>query len=189
MTLHEKKARLRAQLKQTRNELAPNEIVKKSQQIYKNLEKIDAWSEADSVFCYISYLSEVETRPMLENFLDRDLRIAVPKIVDKTTMLAVPFGGWDELEPDRMGILTPTANEPDPGPFDLVITPGLGFNRQGGRLGYGRGYYDRWFVRHQVKTRIGVCFELQLVDALPVEETDVSLQVLVTEKQVYDLRG
>ncbi|MEQ8428526.1 MAG: 5-formyltetrahydrofolate cyclo-ligase [Gammaproteobacteria bacterium] len=188
MTLHEEKARLRAQLKQMRNELAPDEIIKKSQQIYKNLEKIDAWSGAGSVFCYISYLSEVNTRPMLENFLERNLRIAVPKIVDKTTMLAIPFAGWDELQPDRMGILTPTANEADPGPFDLVITPGLGFNRQGGRLGYGRGYYDRWFDQHQVKTRIGVCFELQLVDGLPLEETDVPLQVLVTEQQVYDFR-
>lgn len=189
MSLHEEKADLRDRLKQLRNDLRADQIAEKSRQIYKNLAEIEAYTGATSVFCYISYLSEVETRLMLEDFLARRLRIAVPRIVDQSTMHACPFSGWDELKPDKMGILTPAPREPDPGPFDLVITPGLGFTRAGARLGYGRGYYDRWFDRHQADARIGVCFELQVVAELPTETTDVPLDMLVTEKQVYDFRS
>ena len=189
MNFHEEKARLRQQLKQRRNGLSRAEREKKSRQILENLSQIPEFSMARSAFCYLSYLSEVDTHALLERLLDRSARLAVPKIVDKTVMHAVTFSGWDELQPDNMGILTPINDELDNGPFDIALTPGLGFTRQGGRLGYGRGYYDRWFARHTVHTRIGLCFEVQITENLPLEDTDMPLHLLVSEKQVYDFRG
>lgn len=139
---------------------------------------------AHSLFIFISYSSEVDTHPLISTLLEAGRRVAVPKIVDKTTMLSVPIKGWEGLQPDRMGILTPTGNTHDDGPFDVAITPGVAFTEAGARLGYGRGYYDRWFSRHSVDTKIAVCFEEQIVDAVPMDEYDLPVDLIVTEKRI-----
>ncbi len=189
MTLLEEKSRLRASLKQVRNALCKEERAEKSRKIIANLLKIDDFVQAKSFFCYISYLTEVDTHPIISSIFEQNLSVAVPKIMGKEEMIAVPLQNWDDLEPDKMGILTPKSNQIALGPFDVSITPGLGFTEKGGRLGYGRGYYDRWFTNYEVKTKIGVAFEVQIVDELPMEKTDVLLDILVTEDRIIDLRN
>ncbi|MBL1140735.1 MAG: 5-formyltetrahydrofolate cyclo-ligase [Proteobacteria bacterium] len=189
MNLLEQKKQLRKTIKQQRSMLSKADRTKMSQQINQFLDEIPEFNQAKSIFCYISYLSEVETRPLISAFLEQKLSMAVPKIIGKTEMLAVPLTDLSELEPDKMGILTPKTNQAVPDPFDIAITPGLGFTERGERLGYGRGYYDRWFANNKVKTKIGVAFELQIVDDLPLEDTDMPLDILVTEKRIIDLRS
>ena len=188
MNLHEHKKKLRSDLKRRRSELPENKRTEMSRQIIKFLHEIDEFNQAKSIFCYISYLSEVETSSLINHFLEQNSALAVPKIMGKTEMIAVPLDDLDELEPDKMGILTPKSNQAAPGPFDIVITPGVGFTETGDRLGYGRGYYDRWFSNNKVKTKIGVAFEAQVVAKLPIEETDMPLDILVTEERIIDLR-
>ena len=109
--------------------------------------------------------------------------------MNNTEMIAVPLTNLSDLKPDKMGILTPDSNQTSSGPFDIAITPGVGFTSSGNRLGYGRGYYDRWFSKNAVKTKIGLAFEIQVVETLPIEDTDVALDMLVTEKRIIDLRS
>ena len=66
----------------------------------------------------------------------------------------------------------------------VSITPGLGFTLTGHRMGFGRGYYDKWFVQNKVKHKIALAFEAQLVDEIPVEDNDVLMDKIVTEKRV-----
>ena len=99
-------------------------------------------------------------------------------------MIAAPFSGWDELIPGELGILTPAGEEPFKTDIDIVITPGLGFTRTGHRIGYGRGYYDKWFARNSVAHKIAVTFEAQIVDSLPVAETDIPVDIIVTEQGI-----
>ena len=188
MNLHEQKKQLRNEIKQRRSLLSEVEREKMSQQIAFFLQQIPEFNQAKTVFCYISYLDEVETHPLISAFLQQNRDLAVPKIMDKTEMLAIPLTDFSELKPDRLGILTPESSQPAIHSFDIAITPGLGFTEKGDRLGYGRGYYDRWFSKNKVKTKIGVAFEVQLVDELPLEETDLPLDMLVTEKRIIDLR-
>lgn len=143
---------------------------------------------AESLFVFVSYASEIDTHPLLDVLLESVRRVAVPKIMDKTTMLAVPMLNWDDLQPDRLGILTPLDDQPDPGPFDVAVTPGVAFTERGDRLGYGRGYYDRWFARHTVDTSIALCFEEQIVASLPTDEYDRPVDLIVTEKRVIRCR-
>ena len=103
-------------------------------------------------------------------------------------MIAVKLSDQNDLAPDSMGILTPNSDQEISGPFDIAITPGLGFTNKGERLGYGRGYYDRWFSKHKVKTKIALAFELQLIDVLPTEKTDQLVDMIVTEERIIDLR-
>ncbi len=188
MNIHEQKKHLRTRLKKRRELVSESKRKEKSQQISEYLSEIDEFNHAKNIFCYISYLSEVETHALINGFLDRNLAIAVPKIVDKSEMIAVPLSDLSDLEPDAMGILTPKLNLSASGPFDIAITPGVGFTVNGERLGYGKGYYDRWFSQNKVNIKIGIAFETQLVEQLPTEETDISLDVLVTEERIIDLR-
>jgi 5-formyltetrahydrofolate cyclo-ligase len=188
MNLLEQKKHLRAELKQSRSQVPESKRADMSQQIFNFLHEIDVFKQAKSVFCYISYLSEVETSSLINYFLNRNLALSVPKIIGKTEMIAVPIHDLDGMAPDKMGILTPKSSEIASNPIDISITPGLGFTVNGGRLGYGRGYYDRWFSQNQVKTKIGIAFEVQIVDELPLEKTDMPLDILVTEERIIDLR-
>lgn len=188
MNLHEQKMHLRNEIKQRRKALPTSTRKEKSRQIYQFLQSLDVFKQAMSLFCYISYLSEVETQPLISSCLEQNLRLAVPKIVGKTEMLAISLNELADLEPDKMGILTPKSNDIALSPFDIAITPGLGFTEQGDRLGYGRGYYDRWFSKNKVATKIGLAFELQVVDELPLEKTDMPLDILITEERIIDLR-
>lgn len=188
MNLHEQKKQLRNELKRLRSLLSESDRQNMSQQIANFLPKITEFNQAKTVFCYISYLDEVETHPLISAFLQQDRDLAVPKIINKTEMQAIHLSNFSELEPDRLGILTPKSSQIATKPFDIAITPGLGFTEKGDRLGYGRGYYDRWFSENTVKTKIGVAFEVQIVDELPLEETDLPLDIIVTEKRIINLK-
>ena len=189
MNLLEQKKRLRAEILRCRERLSANQRQDMSVQITNLLHEIDEFGQAQRIFCFISYMSEVNTHKLIDSFIEQKLSLAVPKIIGKTEMLSVPLTDRSQLEPDKMGILTPKSLEIAKGPFDLVLTPGVGFTEKGDRLGYGRGYYDRWFANNEVKTKIGLCFEIQIVDELPTEATDVPLDMLVTEKRIIDLRN
>ncbi len=189
MNKQAQKKQIRTALIQRRSALGEAKRLQMSQQIIQSLHEIDDFHQAKSVFCYLSYRSEVDTHHLIDFFLQQGLVLAVPKIIDKTKMIAVPLLDVHDLEPDKLGILTPKSNQMICDPFDLVITPGLGFTVTGARLGFGRGYYDRWFSTAQVKTKIGITFESQIVAELPLEETDVALDILVTEQRIIDLRA
>jgi len=188
MNLHEQKKQLRTELKRRRSELTENKRAEMSRQIIQFLHEIDEFNQAKNIFCYISYLSEVETSSLITLYLEQGLALAVPKIIGKTEMIAVPLSNLSDLEPDKMGILTPKSSQAAPGPFDIAITPGVGFTETGGRLGYGRGYYDHWFSKNKVKTKIGIAFKTQVVAELPIEKTDMPLDILVTEERIIDFR-
>jgi len=189
MNLHEHKKQLRTELKRRRSAVPENKRKEMSRQIIQSLHEIDEFNRTIRLFCYISYLSEVETSSLIKHYLKQGFALAVPKVLGKTEMIAAPLTNWSDLEPDSMGILTPKSNQAAPGPFDIAITPGVGFTETGGRLGYGHGYYDRWFSKNKVATKIGIAFEAQIVAELPIEETDILLDILVTEERIIDFRS
>ena len=171
-----------------RDSLSESNRAEASRLIRSRLLELPIIQAAQSVFIFISYSTEVDTHPVIETLLEAGRRVAVPKIVDKTTMLSVPIQGMDGLKPDRMGILTPTSDEHDRGPFDVAITPGVAFTEAGDRLGYGRGYYDRWFASHDVATKVAVAFEEQIVETLPTDEYDRPVDIIVTERRLIRTR-
>lgn len=188
MNLDEDKKRLRNKLKQSRAAISANQLAKLSEQISVFLHEIDAFTQAKTLFCYVSYLNEVDTHPLIDYCLRHEKAIFVPKIIGKTKMIAVEVANMSELVPDKMGILTPQSNQAHTGPFDIAITPGLGFTANGERLGYGRGYYDRWFATHQTGLKIGIAFECQIVAELPTDKTDIPVDIIVTDERVIHIK-
>jgi len=183
-TVAAKKAGLRATLKQLRARLSPEDRASASRTIMHHLLSLDEVGTARAVFSYISHGNEVDTHALLRHFLGRGMTVAVPKILPGKGMIAVPFTRWEDLAPAVLGILTPSSDIPCAAPFDIIITPGLGFTAEGRRIGYGRGYYDRWFAEHRPVKKIALAFEEQMIEAMPCDENDIPVDILITEKRI-----
>jgi 5-formyltetrahydrofolate cyclo-ligase len=146
-------------------------------------------TSAGTVLLFSSFGSEVATGPMADRWRERGTRILLPYI-DGPGMEAAEVRAGDELVRAPYGVREPARQDPvDPHEVDLVVTPGLAFDRRGHRLGYGGGYFDRYLtrLRHDA-VRIGIGFAVQVVERLPVGPGDQRVHLVVTEAEVVDCR-
>ncbi len=182
--LFEQKKLLRASLKQRRAKISRSDRESHSKIIADRLFELTEIQNANVVFAYISYATEVMTHDILKILLADGKKVVVPKILSSKNMVAQHFVSWDDLEPGTLGILTPKNGEVTHEPVDVAITPGLGFTEQGQRIGFGAGYYDRWFATHEVSLKVAIAFEDQIIESLPTEETDIPVDQILTEKRM-----
>ena len=117
----------------------------------------------------------------------RGLRVVYPRTVDGDRRLVFHEVTIDDLSPSRFGLLEPSAGAPrvDTTAIAVFVIPGLAFDRQGWRVGWGRGYYDATLAVAPSARRIGIAFECQLVDEVPRDVHDARLHHVVTEAHVY----
>lgn len=128
-------------------------------------------------FVYLSFGSEADTRGIVNGLLHRDKRVLVPKIVEGE-MIAVPYSA--PFRRGKYGIEEPVNGEEEMP--EVSLTPLLAFDKAFTRLGYGGGYYDKYFAKRQTVLRIGLAFSFQEADRLPKEETDIPLDGVITER-------
>jgi 5-formyltetrahydrofolate cyclo-ligase len=151
-------------------------------------------SNAAHLFIYVDFRSEVETIDLIRQLIEDGKTISVPvTLLEESRLQAVRLTNPDtQLMPGCYGIPEPTPDQiatatVDPLTIDTVLIPGSVFDTGGGRLGYGGGYYDRFLTESAPRAaRVGVAFELQLVEQVPMEPHDQYMDVLVTEQQIYD---
>ena len=181
MLVHQK-ARLREFLKQQRRSLTPARRLQLNLAVQARL--APRLEQADTIFCYVSTDLEVDTRGLIDELWQSGRTVLVPKILNREKMIAARFDGWDTLHAGPLGILAPDTDTAWPGEPDLCLTPGLGFSANGKRIGYGRGYYDKWFAAHPGSERVALCYECQLLEDIPVTDTDVRVEKIITEQRV-----
>ncbi|MGZ5051655.1 MAG: 5-formyltetrahydrofolate cyclo-ligase [Methylobacter sp.] len=178
-----------------RNQQADKDAI--SQIICAKCIALPEYSQARTVMWYIHCRSEVRTQQALLQELQSDKRIVIPYCT-KDQQGHNKLGLWHledfaELVPGMWGIFEPPEQRWDepgkniaPDQLDCVIVPGVAFDRDGGRLGNGAGYYDRLLKNVRVDTAlIGVCFESQLVEQVVMDVHDVIMGSVVTEKTIY----
>jgi 5-formyltetrahydrofolate cyclo-ligase len=159
-----------------------------SARVFDHLMTLPELKTATSVMCFVSFGSEVDTTPLVRWCLEQGKRVALPRIVGRRHMEA--FWVTDpaaDLESGSYGIREPRSGLPQASPeaIDLIVVPGSAFDRSGDRMGYGGGFYDTFLPRlHPGTPRVAVAFDLQLVDDVPEEAHDLSVDVLVTERGV-----
>ena len=145
------------------------------------------YQQAELVLTYVSTAIEVDTRALIERALADGKRVAVPRCTPgKIDMKFYLIGSLSELEPGAFGVLEPNPEKSrELRRYDrsVCILPGLGFDLQGYRLGYGKGYYDRFLARYPGKN-VGVCYNICMKTLLPHGRYDKMVDVLVTEKFV-----
>ena len=174
------KAALRREWKARRDAIAERE--EKSRKIAENLLFLPVLQTAKTIFLYLSMGSEVETITLAKELLFMGKRIAVPVCDRKThTMEAVEITDMKELQSGTYGILEPQNGKVlSKSEIDLILVPGLAFDEDGYRLGYGGGYYDR-YLENFSGTSIGLCFDACMTDRLPCGEYDKKVDLVVTE--------
>ena len=134
-----------------------------------------SFNEAKVVFCYVSSKGEVKTHSLIEELL-KEKTVVVPYCTDKEgSMIAVKINSLDELKEGSFGILEPINPIEFPkGKIDFVIVPGLAFDKEGYRLGYGKGYYDR-FLSDISPFKLGVCEERFFYESIAHNEFDIKM--------------
>jgi len=129
---------------------------------------------------YLPFGSEMDTFPLIQELLSRDKRVYAPKILDGLGLGSVLFDRDQPLKANSLGLFEPTGPlMPRDFRADVVVVPGLGFDRRGHRLGYGKGYYDR-YLSLRPKVCVGLSFRCQVVDEVPTEEHDIALDAVIT---------
>ncbi|MFZ4083099.1 MAG: 5-formyltetrahydrofolate cyclo-ligase [Pirellula sp.] len=190
----ERKAAIRKQAHENRRAQADKDAVSVS--IVDRFMKLPEYAAAQTVMFYVDVRDEARTRHALPEALTTGKRIVVPYCVDGELELFW-LESMDELELGMYRILEPKAElrtvaskKLQPEDLDLIMVPGVAFDRQGGRTGHGKGYYDKLLEHAKPQTPlVALAFECQLFDEIPMDSHDIYMDKVVTESAVYDGRG
>ncbi|MCP4410825.1 MAG: 5-formyltetrahydrofolate cyclo-ligase [Gammaproteobacteria bacterium] len=167
-----------------------------SRKTCNTLIKLPEYQDSDTVLWYLDQRSELRTQHAIPAALASSKKVTIPYCVGNELHLWW-LHGLDELASGSYGILEPPAHRwndhdraVDVKQLDLVIVPGVGFDRQGHRLGNGQGYYDRLLSKAGPNTLfIALCYESQIFNEIPATPTDVNMHMIITEKQIYTHDG
>ncbi len=185
MSQQAEKKKLRDRFLAERRALTPAQILEKSLLVHQNLEKLPEFQQSKVIFCYISFPYEVSTQNLIEKYIDSKKIVTPATERGSREMKLIRIKDWNHLERGPCGFLQPKKpfREFEKEKVDLTIVPGLVFDKEGYRLGFGGGFYDV-FLKDYQGFSIGLTFEDQLVEKLPQEEWDIAVNKVVTEKQV-----
>jgi len=189
-SIRNNKIQLRKYFSGLRDAMSTEERQEKSKRIRSQLYETPWYREAQSLFSFMNFRSEVETDQIINDALRQGKRVMLPRIDrEKREMHAVEISGPESLTKNNMGIWEPVIELPPyEGDVDLLLAPGLAFDLQGYRLGYGRGYYDRFLAIRQVKRSVGLAFEIQITNELPQDNLDQRLDHLISEKRIISFQ-
>jgi len=167
--------------------LSPDAVTAKSRMINAHLDTLAPLNAARVIMGYAPFRQEVDVMPWLLKRLEAGVTVLLPRVVAGTGDLeAVPLVMDEQMLTNKLGVNEPTGDRVDPAIIEAVIVPGVVFDRRGYRLGYGKGYYDRFLPRLKSEAFCcAVAYELQVVDEVPVAAHDYRLPCLVTESRVY----
>ncbi len=182
------KAQLRNELQKRLLQMSDEQRSGKSHKACQNLISTPQFQSASAVMMYLSLPHEVDTSEAILHAWQLGKAVAVPKISwQQRHMIPVQINSLETgFSTSASGLRNPITGIPTPfAEIDLVVTPALGFDRKGNRLGRGGSYYDRFFANDELKApRCGFAFAEQIVDSVPMAETDVPVDFLVTDEEV-----
>ncbi|HEX9025321.1 MAG TPA: 5-formyltetrahydrofolate cyclo-ligase [Clostridium sp.] len=191
MAIFNDKEKLRKEILTKRKNIDIVEKEKMDKKILDEFYENKYYREAKNIFIYISYDSEINTRGIINKALKDNKKIYVPRTEFKTRFMdAVEITSLDNLIESKYGILEPSVEEPhiEPNELDLIVVPGVAFDRNGGRMGYGAGFYDRYFKRISkdgIKkiAKLALAYDFQILEKVPMNEQDVPVNYIITEKE------
>jgi 5-formyltetrahydrofolate cyclo-ligase len=188
--LKREKTALREEMHRLREAIPAQERERLAGMIEQSLFALPEIATARTILLFYSFGSEVATAGMAERVVSEGKRLLLPYL-EGQVMEAAEVRRSDELVPTGYGPKEPVRRLPvNPEVVDLVITPGLAFDRRGHRLGYGAGYYDLYLSRLDPRAvLIGVAFSVQVVDRVPAGPKDVAVDLLVTDRGSFDCRA
>lgn len=181
------KKEVRQLIKNYRQNLSDEDVRLKSRLIIDRLKKSDIYENTENVFLYISYNKEVDTYMLLSQCLTDGKKVYAPRVLSKTDMEFYRISDEHDLVSGYMGIMEPSDSCEKAKIRDgLFIMPGLAFDYDFHRIGYGGGFYDRYLSADNTFVKAALAFDFQLLESIPYEEHDLKPDYIIT--QTHTLR-
>ena len=182
------KKKIREQILDNKEKMDEITLKSYSDSIIDQLYNTDYYKKSKTIMTFISFGAEVDTHEFIKTSIANGKRIVVPITIPETKQLKLSqVLDFNHLEIGFYNILTPKKEfirYVDPSEVDLIIVPGVAFDRDGYRIGYGGGYYDRFLSKLDHVTKISLAFDMQLIPKVPHESFDIAVNYIITEKEL-----
>ncbi|RKM57282.1 5-formyltetrahydrofolate cyclo-ligase [Butyrivibrio sp. X503] len=178
---------IRKAMLKKRDTLTDEEVEAKSRAIFEKLAETKAYKEAENILIYASFLSEVKTDDIILDALSLGKNVFCPKVINRDLgfMKFVRIYDTAELSEGYFGIREPNINENSeiykPAPNTLIIIPGVAFDKNGNRIGYKGGFYDRFLADNKASHIIALAYSFQIVDEIIPEIHDIPVNEVICE--------
>lgn len=173
------KSQLRRMIRERKLTMTLEQIETASRDLAEQLFATEQYRNAKTLYGYLPYNQEVRTVPVLEQALRDGKRVAVPKVYGDE-MRFIYIADLAQVEKGYAGIPEPVADGPvADDPTALVLMPGLAFDAEGHRMGYGGGFYDRFLANEPGHPTVALCYGFQMMDSLETEEFDVPVDLVL----------
>lgn len=180
------KKEIRKELLRRRSALSDREVELCSKAVCGHLLKLMDEKNLNVIYGYMPIRREVDIRPALEEILRSKKTLLLPR-VNGETMDFYRVRDFSDLEVGSFGVLEPKLSCSLAEPDGLVLVPGVGFDKSGARLGYGKGFYDKYFSSHKQNLyKIGIAYNIQIIEKIPTTPLDVLLDGVVCETGLYE---
>lgn len=183
---------LRRDILKRRNEINDKDKKDRNFKILNILTQLKEVKDSDSFCTYVSKINEVDTIFLIEHLLVMNKNVYVPKSEPNSSIMKFyKINSLSELSLGAFSVLEPNSLQEEYieyGKYDVCIVPALSFDKRGFRLGYGKGYYDR-FLKDFKGIKIGFCYEEFVTEILPKYETDISVDMIITENETILCKG
>lgn len=177
------KTQIRKSALAARRALSQKQRAAYSREIAARLFETEIYKASEHIMCYAAYNCEVETDEICRRILADGKRLYLPRCTARGEMLACRVERLDELRLGKYGILEPQSEGAEEDILELVIAPASAYDANMGRMGYGGGYYDRFLPKTAAK-RCAIAFSVQKVQRASFEETDVLMDMIITEREM-----
>ena len=173
------KKELRRAIRERKRAMTEEEIASRSARLGELFAQSEAYRNAATIYGYLPYNQEVRTVPMLEQAIRDGKKVAVPKVYGDI-MKFIYLEDLSQVEKGYAGIPEPIADEPVAhDETALVLMPGLAFDPQGHRIGYGGGFYDKFLSREPNHPTVALCYDFQVLPELETEEFDIPVDTVL----------
>ena len=179
------KRNIRSLIREKRELLLDSEVKGVSECITKSFLESKYFQEAEIIMSYMSMRNEVDTQEINRAILEAGKKLILPRTVGKERIEAVKYSG--KLKKGSMGIEEPVGDEYTE-KIDLIIVPGIAFDSEGNRIGFGKGYYDRFLEKYSGTTKISLAYDFQLVEKIQVEKHDKKVDIILLKNNLIEIK-
>lgn len=190
MTMNDSKDKsfLRNRKLMLRGALKEKELFYINERVTENIRSLSAYKNAQVVYFYMAVRNEADVTGLLKECLKNGKQCVFPRVINDFEMEFFVVSDMVQLKEGYKGIMEPDEScqiyKAD-GRSSIMLVPGAVFDRNGGRIGMGKGFYDRYIGSHSIDCLAGICGEYQLENKVPMDKNDIYMDIVVTENGIY----
>lgn len=172
-------------MKQQRLKLTGEEALIRSSLVCRNIMQMRQYRNAKTILCYHAFVNEVNLEQLIKNAWNVGKKVYLPVVTADNQLNACEYNKDSSLTKHSFGMSEPKIGMPvEPEKLDLIIVPGLAFDRRMHRIGFGAGYYDRYLMLAKNAFKIGASYAFQIVECIEEDKHDVALDAIASERDV-----